>query len=159
MNLRESVSGGNGRLRAVGGRDVFFGSGRGNVAAPCRGNRLAHGARPTGGGYQLQVYKDPCARETGVDGLGGAQTHQGGRNSMSVYKCRNGAHAGQRVAPPRGVLHGPEVYKVPMNGKPASAAPPGRHTKHLGARRAWVSRGSISRPKPLGRFASSQHPA
>ena len=56
------------------------------------------------------------------------------------------------LPPPRGVLPGPEVFKVPMNGKQASGAPRGTHTKHLGARRAWVSRGSVSGPKPLGRF-------
>ena len=75
LNLRESVTGGNGRLRAARGRDVFFGSGRGNVAAPCRGNLLAPVARSTGGGSQSEVYEDRRARGTGAAGRGGAQTH------------------------------------------------------------------------------------
>ena len=56
------------------------------------------------------------------------------------------------LPPPRGVLPGPEVYKVPMNGKQSSGAQRGVHTKHLGARRAWVSRGPVSGPKALGRI-------
>ena len=71
---------------------------------------------------------------------------------MSVHMCRIGGHADQRVAPPRGVLPVPEVYKVPRNGKQASGAPRGTRTKHLGARRAWVSREAVSGPKPLGRY-------
>ena len=71
---------------------------------------------------------------------------------MSVHMCRNGGHADQRVAPPRGALPAHEVFKVPINGKQDSGAPRGTHTKHLGARRAWVSRGPVSGPKPLGRY-------